>query len=312
MEGEPLRANTVIDYERALRLYITPHLGERIPSEITRADIRDWHNNLLRSVSDRPKAKAYAVLRTIMNSAVEEELIDVNPVSIRGAGVARRKHGIEPASLDELAIIVEAMPERFRLMVQLATWCALRYGELAELRRKDVDLTRDVIKIRRAVTFTPMTTTVGPPKTDAGIRDVAVPPHLSKAIRAHLKGHTQPGGGSTAVPGRLRRTPPRIGAVPPLEPGPDHRGPARAALPRPPTHRRHTCRPGGSDNRRASGPTWPHDRRRRDDLPARRQRPRRTALQARRLVGADVTLMPMRGHRASARSQNDRMDGLIW
>lgn len=193
VKGEPLRANTVIDYERALRLYITPHLGERIPSEITRADIRDWHNNLLRSVSDRPKAKAYAVLRTIMNSAVEEELIDVNPVSIRGAGVARRKHGIEPASLDELGIIVEAMPERFGLMVQLATWCALRYGELAELRRKDVDLTRDVIKIRRAVTFTPMTTTVGPPKTDAGIRDVAVPPHLSKVIRAHLKGHTQPG-----------------------------------------------------------------------------------------------------------------------
>ena len=120
VKGESLRANTVIDYERALRLYITPHLGERIPSEITRANLRDWHNNLPRSVSDRPKAKAYAVLRTIMNSAAEEELRDVNPVSIRGAGVARTKHGIEPASLDELAIIVEAMAVRFGLMVQLA------------------------------------------------------------------------------------------------------------------------------------------------------------------------------------------------
>lgn len=37
-----------------------------------------------------------------------------------------------------------------------------------------------------------MTTTVGPPKTDAGIRDVAVP-HTSRLIRAHLNGHTQPG-----------------------------------------------------------------------------------------------------------------------
>lgn len=60
-----------------------------------------------------------------------------------------------PATLDELAVIVEAMPERFRLMVQLATWCALRYGDLAELRRKDVDLTHGVIEIHRAVSFVP-------------------------------------------------------------------------------------------------------------------------------------------------------------
>ena len=82
--------------------------------------MRDWYNNQLRSVNGRPKAKSYAVLRTLMNSAVEEELIDVNPVSIRGAGVTRRKQGVEPASLDELRIIVEAMPGRLRLMVQLA------------------------------------------------------------------------------------------------------------------------------------------------------------------------------------------------
>lgn len=203
VKGEPLRPNTVIDYERALRLYITPHLGDRAVTDITRADVRNWHTNLLRSVSDRPKAKAYAVLRTIMNSALEDELIEVNPVSIRGAGVARRKHGIEPASLDELATIVEAMPERLRLMVLLATWCALRYGELAELRRRDIDLTSGMVKIRRAVTFTPGTPVVGPPKTDAGVRDVAIPPHLMDAVRAHLKDHTKPGRDALLFPADL-------------------------------------------------------------------------------------------------------------
>lgn len=193
VKGEPLRPSTVLDYERALRLYITPHLGDLPVPRITKADVRNWHNNLLRGVKDRPKAKAYAVLRTIMNAAVDEELIDTSPVSIRGAGVARRKHGIEPASLEELAVIVEAMPERFRLMVLLATWCALRYGELAELRRKDVDLAHGVIKVRRAVSFVPGATIVGPPKTEAGIRDVAVPPHLHDALRHHLDEFTKPG-----------------------------------------------------------------------------------------------------------------------
>ena len=59
------------------------------------------------------------------------------PVSIRGAGVARRKHGIEPATLEELDAVVAEMPKRLRHMVLLPTWCALRYGELAELRRRD-------------------------------------------------------------------------------------------------------------------------------------------------------------------------------
>lgn len=200
VNGEPLRANTVIDYERALRLYINPYLGERLVPDITRSDVRTWYNQQLSGAQDRPRAKAYAVLRTIMNSAVEEELIDVNPVSIRGAGVTRRKHGIEPATLEELAIIVAAMPERLRLMVQLATWCALRYGELAELRRRDVDHLNGVIKVRRAVTFTPKVTTIGPPKTKAGIRDVAIPPHLHDAVRAHLKDHTKAGRDSLLFP----------------------------------------------------------------------------------------------------------------
>ena len=81
VKGEPLRASTVVDYERALRLYINPYLGGRALGDITRADVRHWHNVLLQKVSDRPGSKTYAVLRTIMNSAVEEELIDVSPVT---------------------------------------------------------------------------------------------------------------------------------------------------------------------------------------------------------------------------------------
>lgn len=62
-------------------------------------------------------------------------------------------HGTRPATLDELQQIATAMPERYRLMVALAAWCALRLGELTELRCKDVDLTHAVIRGRRAVTW---------------------------------------------------------------------------------------------------------------------------------------------------------------
>jgi integrase len=55
-------------------------------------------------------------------------------------------------SLGELAALVDAMPERYQPMTLLAAWCGLRFGELTELRRKDIDLANGVIHVRRAVT----------------------------------------------------------------------------------------------------------------------------------------------------------------
>src|SRR6185312_10132396 len=96
------------------------------------------------------RSHAYSLLRTIMQSAVNDELINGNPCRIVGAGRANRVHKIKPASVDELATLTAAMPERLRLMVLLASWCALRFGETIELRRNDVDLSAEVIRIRRA------------------------------------------------------------------------------------------------------------------------------------------------------------------
>jgi integrase len=71
-------------------------------------------------------------------------------------------------------------------MTLLAAWCGLRFGELTELRRKDIDLANGVIHVRRAVTRVAGGFIVGTPKSDAGVRDVAVPPHLVPMLREHL------------------------------------------------------------------------------------------------------------------------------
>ena len=88
------------------------------------------------------------------------------------------------------------MPERYAAMILLASWCALRFGELTELRRHDIDLDADkrigVIRIERAVVRTEDGFAVTTPKSDAGTRDVAVPPHLVPVIQAHLAVHVGP------------------------------------------------------------------------------------------------------------------------
>ena len=78
-------------------------------------------------------------------------------------------------------------------MVLLASWCALRFGELTELRRRDVDIDMDagrgVIRVERGVVRTAGGFAVGAPKSDAGRRRVAIPPHLLGAVQEHLACH---------------------------------------------------------------------------------------------------------------------------
>ncbi len=81
------------------------------------------------------------------------------------------------------------MPERLRLLVLLAAWCGLRYGELAELRRGDVDLEAGVLHVRRPVVRVDGAYVVGTPKSHAGERMVAIPPHLWPAVRAPGRAH---------------------------------------------------------------------------------------------------------------------------
>lgn len=102
----------------------------------------------------------------------------------------KRAHKVRPASLQELETIVEALPDRYKLMALLAAWCALRFGELTELRRGDIDLRTNRVSITRGVVRADGAFVVGSPKSDAGVRDVAIPPHLIPVVKTHLKNHT--------------------------------------------------------------------------------------------------------------------------
>ncbi|MBX7453395.1 site-specific integrase [Mycolicibacterium sp. 3033] len=183
--GRPIKARTREHYAKILDDHLLPAFGNRQVSTIKPKDVRDWYTATL---VDRPtlRSHAYSLLRTILGSAVTDELLDANPCRITGAGRAKRVHRIRPASVEELATVTAAMPERLQLMVTLASWCALRFGETVELRRGDIDLSDEVIRIRRAAVRTQGEYAVTTPKSDAGIRDVAIPPHIIPQIEHHL------------------------------------------------------------------------------------------------------------------------------
>ena len=192
LKNRQLKPRTRYHYRKMLDARILPTFKD-MPIKAISADlIDDWYAE---QGTEHPTARshAYGLLRTILASAVQSRAINFNPCHIRGAGNAKRVHKSEPATLPELEIIVGKMPDRYKVMTLLAAWCALRFGELTELRRHDVDLNNGRVKIRRAVIHVEGQFIVGTPKSDAGIRDVAIPPHLIPAIEAHLKNHAEAG-----------------------------------------------------------------------------------------------------------------------
>jgi integrase len=183
-----LADSTRLLYDKTLK-HILPPLGNTLLPDITPAMVREWHAKLKGSTGPTQRAHCYGLLRTILGTAVTDEIIPASPCRIRGAGNAKRVRQIRAATLPELEAIAVAMPDRYRLMVLLAAWCALRFGELAELRRDDIDLRNGVVHIRRGVVRTADGLLVKGPKSEAGKRDVTIPPHLMPAVKAHLAEH---------------------------------------------------------------------------------------------------------------------------
>lgn len=194
-----LKPRTRHDYRMMLDKFLLPEFEQTPLREITPDVVRAWHARLV--TGPTYKAHAYSLLRTITRAAVDDRLIEYCPCVVRGAGRVERAVTIKPATLDELTALALAMPEAYRLMIPLASWCALRYGELAELRRSDIDLKDGVIRIRRGVTFVRGEAIVSTPKSVAGVRDVHVPPHLLPMIKAHLRDHVLWGKDALLFPG---------------------------------------------------------------------------------------------------------------
>jgi integrase len=184
LEFRDLAPRTREKYEEILRRAIVPPLGDVRVSKMTPLKVRRWYNGL-DPETPTVRTHTYLLLHAIFATAVSDDVISTNPCRIKGAGTTKVVHRTTVATLAELLVIVQAMPGRYKMMVDLAAWCGLRFGEITELRRKDVVSGR--LHVERGVVRVAGEFVVGGPKTPAGRRTIAVPPHLLGALSEHLE-----------------------------------------------------------------------------------------------------------------------------
>jgi integrase len=185
-----LAATTREDYRHLLDTHLLPAFGSSEIATITPSAVRSWWALLATEYPSRA-AKGYRLLRTILATAVRDELLARNPCQVAGAG---QEHAAErpTATVAEVEALAAAMPDRWSDLVRLAAWCGLRRGELLGLCRQDIDLLHGLVHVQRSmISLADGTIITKAPKTAAGRRRVAVPPHLLPFLKAHLGTYVQ-------------------------------------------------------------------------------------------------------------------------
>ena len=147
-ERPGLRPRTRELYESELRLHILPVLGELQLRQLSSARVRSWHAEMSKREKPGPTtvAKCYRLLRAILMTAVEDELIIKNPCVLKRAGVEKAPER-PVATIEQVYALAAAIEPRFRALLLLATFTGLRLGELRALRRSKLDLLRTKVHV---------------------------------------------------------------------------------------------------------------------------------------------------------------------
>ncbi|MFH8774908.1 tyrosine-type recombinase/integrase [Streptomyces sp. NPDC017958] len=204
----PLAVSTAELYAILVRVHLAPTFGRLAIADITPAAVRTWRRARLDAgTGPTTVAKAYSLLRTIMGTAVEDGLIRRNPCQIKNGGTVNTPER-PTATVSDVFAIADASQPRYRALVLLGAFCALRWGELVALRRRDVDVEAGMIRVRGSVSeLNSGKHLYKAPKSEAGKRSVAIPRSILPVVFTHMEQFAEPGADGRVFVGAKGATP---------------------------------------------------------------------------------------------------------
>ena len=176
---------------------IIPFLGAYKLTELTPTLIEDCYRRNLREAKVLPATakRRISTLKLIVEFAIRRGLMRENPVLValqELRGISDRK--VKVFTSDQVTRLLRAIDSRalnvtarghlsLKLYVHVAAFCGLRWGEISALTVSHVDIDRRTIRVRHSLTAWDE---LKGPKTQAGIRDVPLPPHVVALFREWL------------------------------------------------------------------------------------------------------------------------------
>lgn len=180
--AQPWRAKTRTRVESALRVHISPVIGDRPIAAVRTSEVQALVSGLSTTLAPYSVKIVYTTLRSVFRAAELDRVIPRTPcVRIALPGVSRKHLTIPDVST--LRAIATHLPSRFAAVPLVAAGLGLRPGEVFGLEVADVDFLRRVVTVTRQLDGQRHT---APLKTSASYRTVPLPKVVGAALAAHL------------------------------------------------------------------------------------------------------------------------------
>ncbi|NHR06671.1 DUF3596 domain-containing protein [Chromobacterium haemolyticum] len=177
-----IKSSTINGYRKIIYGHLIAILGNDSLADVSRSSLRDKFSNI--ACKNKTLANIQSVLRAALTDALEEGLISSNPIAdwtYRKVEPPKLSDDIDPFTSEEQNRILQACEGQARNFIQFAFWTGLRTSEIVALDWSDVDWTRKVIKVNKAITQ--KSGEAEDTKTRAGRREVKLlAPALSALI----------------------------------------------------------------------------------------------------------------------------------
>jgi integrase len=190
VEGEGRERTTIEQYRQHVDSHIVPRIGATKLSGLTTPGVEMFRDDLLKTLSRSMAKKVLGSLKSLLKDAkrrgnVAQNVARDTTIAIPKRSKRKLRAGADfPLPIEVRAILDRAQGRRRAILIVLA-FAGLRASELRGLRRKDVDPKTSEIHVRQRADRYGV---IGPPKSEAGERDVPIGPMVLNTLRPLLKG----------------------------------------------------------------------------------------------------------------------------
>lgn len=188
--GTPLKPSTRAKYVSYVKNGLAP-IGSTPIDKISKTLVDQLWITWVSNGRLTTASKHYKLLHAVMERARKDGWLGENvsnPGQVRGAQNASTKRALRTPSLGEVVALSKVINPRFSLLILLAAFTGLRFGEITALRRKHFSRQGDryMLDIVEAVTFVDGRFVLGKPKSASGTRTTGVSSKLTTLIDTYL------------------------------------------------------------------------------------------------------------------------------
>lgn len=181
IEAKGRERSTVDQYRGHVVHHIKPRIGDVKLSKLSTPKVEEFAEDLLKTVSRPTAKKVMTSLKSILSDAQRRGLVAQNvarPTKIEAPSRGRKR--VEIPTKTEINAMLDKADGRWRPFLVTAVFTGLRASELRGLRWEDVDFDGRMLHVRQRADAWGK---IGSPKSEAGTRDIPLPPMVLNALR---------------------------------------------------------------------------------------------------------------------------------